>query len=69
VTNQEVEEACGKFMDYLRANGRRPIALVIEVCNDRENTEQLIACGLRDVLDDACLRTLCNGRGFRMDYK
>ena len=63
MTKAEINEACEKFCTYLQANGQRPVFLALEVCDDHANTEQLVFRGLREVVEDACLRILCDGRG------
>ena len=69
LTNQEVQEACEKFIAYLRANQRRPIAMVIEVCNDYNNTELTATYGMNDVLDETCLKVMCGLRGYKLEFK
>lgn len=69
MTNEEVSEACKKFCDYLRANGRRPTAMVMKVCDDRRNGEEVVHWGIAEEIDETCLAMLAQHRGFALAHR
>jgi hypothetical protein len=69
MTYDNVKNDMQKFVTYLRANGKRPVAILVEVCDDTDNSGYVISLGNNDVVIDACLTAIASRRGMEMTYK
>jgi ribulose kinase len=63
---EELKQAVEKFRAYLDANGLRTLAIIVNVCDDHTNVNTIATGGLNDVLDETCLRVLCDVRGLQV---
>jgi DNA gyrase inhibitor GyrI len=63
---EELTQAVEKFRAYLDANGLRTIAIIVNVCDDHTNTNPIAKGGLNDVLEETCLRVMCDIRGLQV---
>lgn len=69
MTIDEFEEAITKFGDCLAANGQRPVAMIVTVCNDQTNTNTLVLSGSAEMIDEACVTAMARVRGIECRYK
>lgn len=63
MTIDELTADCLKFADYLKANGMRPIAIIVHACNDRGD-DPIVHIGLAECVDETCIRVLAYHKGF-----
>lgn len=69
MTYDEIAKDCDRFIESLRANGKRPVALILYVCDDHDNSDALFRAGNNEQVIDAAMATILDVRGMKAVYK
>ena len=63
MTNEELQRDCGKFIDYISANGERTLAFAIYTEQGR------ILFGNQEMLNEMAISLIANGLGLKVVEK
>lgn len=66
MTYDDVQKDIERFGQYLQANGKRPIAIVVQVCDDHDNTDSIIGLGNQEQLAYVATAVLAYQHGMKM---
>ena len=69
MTHNDVEKDCARFIEYLQANGKLTVALILEIVDDKDNTIVLCKAGNNEQVIDAALAAILDVRGMKAVYK
>lgn len=69
MTYDDVSKDTMKFIAYLKANGKRPIAIAVHVVDDHENTEAVVAWGNTEQQLEMATGVIASNLGYRMAPK
>ena len=69
MTIDELNRDIDKFAAYLRANGMRPVAIALTICNDHTCEDWTVQAGAKEMTTEMALRVIASNNGFRLEYK